>query len=193
MKGKTIGYRLYQANHGITTDHYSNTMKLVLGSLLGVMAALLQAAGLFPGLGYLFSMLATGPIILATIMSIRIGLITYVLTTLLLVIIQPTEVLVFLFTTGLLGIGLGIGFKLLKRRILVTISGACSLAIGIVILLYLFQFPILGPSLTGQLHVLVSVAILSFCLLYSWIWMLASLFTMRRFERQFRVKHSEVE
>ena len=109
MSGKAIGVRLYHREHGITTDQYSNTLKLVLGSVLGAMAALLQAAGLFAGIGYLFSMLATGPTVLATILSIRIGLITYILTTLLLVIIQPTEVLVFLFTTGLLGVGLGIG------------------------------------------------------------------------------------
>ncbi|MFP7495471.1 hypothetical protein SFC66_17020 [Terribacillus saccharophilus] len=32
------------------------------------------------------------------------------------------------------------GFALLKRKILVTIAGACSLAIGIGILLYCFSF-----------------------------------------------------
>jgi hypothetical protein len=190
MKMKTIGMRVYHANHGITTAHYSATLKLVFGSLLGAIAALLQAAGLFSGIGYVFSMLATGPIILATIMSIRVGLLTYVLTALLLLIIQPTEVLVFLFTTGILGIGLGIGFKLLKRRLFVTAAGALTLALGIAVLLYLFQFPILGPSLIGELNMSVTAGILAFCLLYSWVWMRVSLFVMHRFEKQYTVRQS---
>jgi hypothetical protein len=191
MKMRTIGMRVYQANHGITTDHYSATIKLVFGSLLGAIAALLQAAGLFSGIGYVLSMLATGPIIIATIMSIRVGLLTYVLTALLLLVIQPTEVLVFLFTTGILGIGLGTGFKVLKRKLFVTAAGALTLAMGIASLLYLFQFPILGSSLTGQLNMSVTAGILAFCLLYSWIWMRVSLFAMHRFEKQYSVRRSD--
>ncbi|PAF34110.1 hypothetical protein CHH69_17540 [Terribacillus saccharophilus] len=73
------------------------------------------------------------------------------------------------------------------------IEGFAHLAMDIAVLLYLLQFPILGPSLTGQFNLLMSSAIFVFCLLYSWMWMLASLFAMRRFERQFRVRSSEVE
>ncbi|WP_176466662.1 hypothetical protein [Terribacillus saccharophilus] len=73
------------------------------------------------------------------------------------------------------------------------IEGFAHLAMGIAVLLYLLQFPILGPSRTGQFNLLMSSAIFVFCLLYSWMWMLASLFAMRRFERQFRVRSSEVE
>ncbi|WP_226037450.1 hypothetical protein [Aquibacillus saliphilus] len=187
MLGRMVGL-LYHTEHGVTTDHYTNTIKLVLGSVLGAIAALFQAAGLFTGIGYLFSMLATGPIVLATILSIRIGFITYLLTTLLLVIIQPTEVVVFLFTTGLLGVGLGVGFKLLKRRLLVAITGAVSLALGMMILLYLLDFPVLGPSVTGEPSISIMLGIFSFCLIYSWIWMHVTLFFIGKIDRNYRIR-----
>lgn len=185
MKAKTIGIQFYRAEHGITTEQYSHTIKLVLGSVLGAIAALLQAAGLFAGIGYVFSMMATGPIVLATILSIRIGLITYIVTTLLLVIIQPTEVLIFLFTTGILGLGLGLGFKLLRKKLLVTLTGMITLAIGIMSLLFLFQFPVLGPTVGTDANISMALGILFFCYIYSWIWMRVSLLIMRRMEKQY--------
>lgn len=186
MKGNTLRMRMFTAHHEITTSHFSKTNRLVLGSLLGAVAAIFQSAGLIAGIGYLFSMLATGPIIMATILSVRIGVLTYILTTLLLVIIQPTEVIVFLFTTGLLGVSLGIGFKVLKQKTLVTIAGGVSLAVGIMMLLYLFQFPILGPQVTSDASVTVILGILSFCLLYSWLWMRVSIIAMKQMNRKQR-------
>ncbi|MDZ5471391.1 hypothetical protein SM124_06485 [Bacillus sp. 31A1R] len=170
-------------HHELTNQAYSKTTKLVLGSLLGALAAILQSAGLFAGVGYIFSTITTGPIILATIISIRIGILTYVLTTLLLVIIQPTEVLVFLFTTGLLGVGLGIAFKLLKKGILVTLMGGITLSLGIFALLYIFQFPILGPSVTSKVSGTVILGTLVLSILYSWIWMRLCMIGMRHLNR----------
>ncbi|KAB8127050.1 hypothetical protein F9U64_18730 [Gracilibacillus oryzae] len=191
MQDKLIGKRLFLKEHGITSGQYSNAVKLVLGSVLGTIAALLQSAGLFAGFGYLFSMMATGPIVLATILSIKIGLITYTSTALLLLIIQPSEIVVFLFTTGLLGVGLGIGFKLLKKRILVTMTGAFSLVLGVIVLLYLFQFPILGPGVTGPPGLFIILGLSCFCLLYSWIWMRISLVMMVKLERQYSLRRSQ--
>ncbi|MCT2536687.1 hypothetical protein NC661_20000 [Aquibacillus koreensis] len=184
MSDKTFGTQdLVKPRHDITSVQYSKTVKLVYGSLLGAIAALLQAAGLFAGIGYAFSIMATGPIVLATVISIRIGLITYVLTTCLLVIIQPTEVFIFLFTTGLLGVSLGIGFKLVRQTAMVTLIGAVSLATGVLSLLYLFQFPILGPSINSELSVKVIAGVVAFSLVYSWIWMRVSMFGFKRMRR----------
>jgi len=174
--------RLYNRQHGMTTSQFSNTNKLVLGSLLGAIAAILQSAGLLTGVGYVFSTLVTGPIILATILSVRIGLLTYALTTILLMIIQPTEVFVFLFTTGLLGVGIGIGFQTVKLSTLVTVIGGLCLTAGILILLTLFNFPVLGPSLT-EVSLSVGGGILVFSISYSWIWMRLSLLGMKCLNR----------
>lgn len=63
-----------------------------------------------PGIGYLISFLATLPIFLVTSLSIRQGILSYILTILLLFIIQPSELIIFPFTTGLLGIAIGVAF-----------------------------------------------------------------------------------
>ncbi len=176
--------RTFSSQHHMTTHQYSKTKKLVLGSLLGAIAAILQSAGLIAGIGYVFSMLATGPIVLATVLSARIGFLTYILTSLLLVIIQPTEVLIFLFTTGLLGVSLGMSFKFVKNSALVyLIAGAC-LTFGIAILLYVFQFPILGPSITTQVNGKVILGLLIFSVLYSAVWMKISVLGMKKLNKK---------
>ena len=159
----------------LSRTDYSKTAKLVLGSILGALAAIFQSAGIFAGIGYVFSILTTWPIVLATVISIRMGLMTYGLTFFLLAIIQPSELIVFPFTTGLLGISLGIAFRISKSRFLVTLIGGICLATGIMIILYGFRFPVLGPSITSTVKGNVILGILGFSLVYSWIWMWLSI------------------
>jgi hypothetical protein len=152
-------------------NHYSNTTKLVLGSFFTAFAVIFQSAGVFVGFGYALSILATLPIVLSSMMSLRIGFMSYFLTILLLALIQPSELLVFPLTTGLLGISLGIAFKWWKSWITITLFGGVSLSIGILILLYVLRFPILGPSISHTFDIKMSFIILIFSLLYSLIWM----------------------
>lgn len=174
--------QLLSGKHNIVTHHYSKINKMVLGSILGALAAILQSAGLFTGFGYIFSTLATGPIILATVLSVRIGLLTYVLTGLLLFIIQPTEVLVFLFTTGILGVGIGLGLKHFKWTFTAASIGGLSLALGIFLLLTLFNFPVLGPELT-EISVGLVIGVLVFSMVFSLIWVKVSLLCMKYLNR----------
>ncbi|MEH7086745.1 hypothetical protein V7139_29080 [Neobacillus drentensis] len=177
----TLG--VFKKKHKITAVPYTKNMKLVVGSLLGAIAAILQSAGLIGGIGYAFSIMATGPIVLAMVISIRIGLLTYAVTALLLIILQPSEVLVFLFTTGLLGIALGIGFKLYKTGSMVSVMGGSLLSAGILILLYLFQFPVLGPSVSSRVSGTVVAGVFLFGQFYSWIWMNLSMLGMRHLNK----------
>ncbi|WP_284037658.1 hypothetical protein [Neobacillus sp. 114] len=160
-----------QNPQSISTQNYSNTTKLVLGSLLAGIAAILQAAGFFTGIGYAFSMLTTLPIVLASMLSLRIGFMSYVITVFLLAIIQPSELLVFPFTTGLLGISMGGAFKLWKSWISITFAGGIGLSIGIMFLLYVLRFPVLGPTISSIFNFKTSVIIFLFSLFYSLIWM----------------------
>ncbi len=153
-----------------TVDGYSNTMRLVVGALLGSIAVIFQSAGIFTGFGYVLSMMSTGPLVLASLLAFRIGVMTYFTTIFLLAMFQQSEVLVFTFTTGLLGLSLGIGLKYLKRGIFIVPFAALSLTLGISVLLYGFKFPILGPSVTSSLNGMVLLGTLAFSLLYSWIW-----------------------
>jgi hypothetical protein len=164
-------------------DDYSQTVRLVCGALLGTIAVIFQSAGIFTGLGYILSMMTTGPIVLATLMSVRIGYLTYVVTIILLAIIQPSELLIFPFTTGLLGLSLGIGLIYFKRTLFIIVFSAVSLTLGIGILLYGLQFPILGPSVSLQPSINVILSAFAFSLLYSWIWMKMSITGFNKFHK----------
>ncbi|MDR6121230.1 hypothetical protein QFZ87_000827 [Bacillus sp. SLBN-46] len=178
------GVRFFLKDHDVSVGDYPRNARMMLGSLLGAFAAILQSAGLIGGFGYAFSMMATGPIVLATIISAQFGLLTYVVTAILLLIIQPSEVLVFLFTTGLLGVALGLGFKWATRKITVTLAGGLALTVGILLLLFIFHFPILGPSLSSDINVIAILAIAGFSIVYSWIWMRVSLAGIRQLNKR---------
>ena len=77
---------------------------------MSTLATMFQAAGnLVPGIGLLISPFSTLPIF-AIFYSIREGILSYILTIFLLFIIEPSELIVFPFTTGLLGLALGVSF-----------------------------------------------------------------------------------
>ena len=160
-------------------EDYSKTRRLVIGALLGSISVILQSAGIFTGVGYILSMMTTGPIVLATLLSVRIGCMTYFVTIILLALVQPSELLVFPFTTGLLGLSLGIGIKYLKKTLLIVLFSAVSLALGICLLLYGLKFPVLGPSVSSHLSVMVIISIFAFSLLYSWIWLKLSIHALK--------------
>jgi hypothetical protein len=144
--------------------------KLVITALLSAFATMFQSAGgLMPGIGFLISPLATIPIFLATYLSIRQGILSYTLTLFLLFIIQPSELIIFPFTTGLLGIAMGVAFLQLKRRIVVVSFVSICLLTGIMVILYVFRFPVLGPTVDTTMDLKVIVIIFIFSFLYSWI------------------------
>ncbi|MFE0556842.1 MULTISPECIES: hypothetical protein [Paenibacillus] len=112
---------------------------MITVAFLDALSAIFQSmGGLLPGIGYLISPLATAPIVLCTILSVGSGLTAYLLTMLLLFFIQPSELIVFPFTTGLLGLGVGGSLIYLNIRLPVVITGSLSLWAGILLLLYVF-------------------------------------------------------
>lgn len=165
------------------SNMYTGTTKLMLGAILASLACIFQSAGIFVGIGYVVSILTTLPIVVASVISLKIGFLTYILTILLLAITQPSELLIFPFTTGLLGLSLGIGLKILRNTVLITIFSSCCLTLGITCLLYIFQFPILGPSVTTNFDSKLLLYIFAFSILYSWIWLKLSLLTLKAVNR----------
>ncbi|MFC5602642.1 hypothetical protein [Sporosarcina koreensis] len=113
-------------------------------------------------------------------MSLRSGIFTYILTILLLLSLQPSELLIFPFTTGLLGLGLGWTLRKLNKRLHVVLTNALLLCIGICIPLYALGFPVFGPTVSSSFNPITLLLILAFTLLYSWIWTALSLYILRK-------------
>jgi hypothetical protein len=162
----------------------SKTKRLVLAALFASIAAVLQAAGgSLPVMGYFISPFATAPILFCSILSLPLGAMSYFLTNLLLLIIQPSELIIFPFTTGLLGLGTGIGFYFLNKKISIIAFGATFLTIGIINLLYVFKFPVLGPTVSGSFSILTTGSIFLFSCFYNWIWVVIGLTFLKRFKK----------
>jgi hypothetical protein len=159
----------------------SKTKRLILAALFACIAAVLQGAGGFlPVLGYFISPFATAPILFCSMLSLPLGIISYFLTNLLLLILQPSELIVFPLTTGLLGLGTGAAFYFFKKRFSIIAAGASFLTIGILILLYVFQFPVLGPAISGSFSLLTTGCIFLFSFIYNWMWVDISVTFLKR-------------
>lgn len=166
---RSISYDVLHAQ--LEFHRQSRTKKLMIGSVLASMATIFQAAGGYlPGIGYMISPFATLPILICAMFSLPIGVMSFFLSIILLFILQPGELLVFSFTTGLLALGLGAGFSFFYQRIWVICTGAVTLFIGIMILLYVLHFPILGPAVPKSFSLLIPGGISLFAFLYSMIW-----------------------
>ncbi|ANC77334.1 hypothetical protein ABE65_011175 [Fictibacillus phosphorivorans] len=156
---------------------------LVLGSYLSCIAALLQATGgLLPVVGFFISPFATLPILIGTMFFLQIGVISYFLSISLLFILFPSELIVFPFTTGILGLGIGVGFYLFKEKLNIISLGAILLALGIICLLYILQFPVLGPIVSHSFSFLTAGSILLFSFFYSWLWVEMAPFFFKKFK-----------
>ena len=177
LKAISDEVRLFQ----IIFNKNSKTMKLILVSIFACIAAILQASGGFlPGIGYLLSPLATAPILLGSMFSIRFGVMSYLLTIMLLFILQPTELMVFPFTTGLLGLGIGAAFYFFSKRLSIIATGTILLMVGIMSLLFIFHFPVLGPAVSVSFSLLTTGSVFLFAFFYSWLWVEIALIIFQR-------------
>ncbi|WP_313799205.1 hypothetical protein [Cytobacillus sp.] len=182
IKKKAIHY-WQQPFLGIKHDltEMSTTTKLLITSVLSSFAAIFQSAGGYaPGIGFLVSALTSFPIFLATIVSIRHGLLSYFVTMFLLLFIQPSELLIFSFTTGVLGLVLGVSFYKLNIRLWVVLSAGASLFMGIITILFIFRFPVLGSGVGTSIQFRSIVMIGMFSMLYAWIAAEACFFVLKR-------------
>lgn len=170
--------------HHLASHQWSPTKKLTFTALMAVIAGIFQSAGgMLPGIGYLFSPLATAPILLGMLISFRSGVLTYLLTICLLLFIQPSELVIFPFTTGLLGLSLGWTFCRFHRPLAILFTNGFILWIGICIPLYGLYFPVLGPTISSSFHIKGLMILFGFSLLYSWFWLAFGMFLLRKIKR----------
>lgn len=159
----------------------SSTTKLILTSVLSSFAAIFQSAGGYaPGIGFFVSAMTTLPIFLVTIVSIRHGMLSYFVTILLLLFIQPSELIIFSFTTGILGLVLGVSFYKLNTRFWVVFFAGATLFMGIITILFIFRFPVLGSGVGTSIHFRPILIVGMFSIPYAWIAAEACSFVLER-------------
>ncbi|WP_154663051.1 hypothetical protein [Bacillus massiliigorillae] len=171
IKSKALQYwqhPFFRINHNLM--ELSPTTKLVLSAILSSFAAICQSAGGYaPGIGYFVSAMTTLPIFLSAFVSVRHGILSYFVTILLLLLIQPSELLTFSFTTGILGLVIGGSFYRSKTRFWVVFLAGAALFIGIITILFIFRFPVLGPGVGTSFHFRLLLLVAIFSLLYAWL------------------------
>lgn len=166
--------------------------KLILTAILSTFAAIFQSAGGYmPGIGFFLSTMTTLPIFLATSVSVRHGFLSYLVTILLLLLIQPSELIIFPFTTGILGVAIGFSIYRLETKFWVVICSGASLFMGIILLLFVFRFPVLGPGVDPSFHLLSLILIAFFSITYAWIAAVGCSFVLKRLTHALPIRGSK--
>lgn len=173
-----------QEIHQIFNQNFSTAKKITTAALLAGLAALFQSFGdLLPGIGYIITPFSTFPILIISLYSMLYGSAGYCAVMLLLLFIMPGELVVFPFTTGLLGLGLAAGILKIKKRGLVILLNSILLLSGISLLLYVFNFPVLGPAANSQFNIRTFAFIYIFALVYSSLCTEVGLWLIKRLRR----------
>ena len=134
------------------------------GGILTGIAVLFQSAPVFlPVIGMALSPLSSLPVLLAAVIDIPMGIVVLFLSAIIIFIVSPQEAIIFLLTTGPLGITIGC---LLYRKgwIFTLLLSTISLFTGIVILTYVVDI-----SAFGDLSKSFSLTMILFYLIFSFI------------------------
>ncbi len=140
----------------------------VLSMLTSITVLLEVVGGLLPGVGALICGFSTLFVALAGYLFPVGGLLVYAASSLLIGILMPAKVFVFIFNTGLLGLALGITFRI-GRRVSVLIT-SLVLTIGTLFLSFILGIPVLGIVVHNIRGTMVVLVVFLFSLLFCWLW-----------------------
>ncbi|MGE4283883.1 MAG: hypothetical protein AB7G87_09205 [Clostridia bacterium] len=121
-------------------------------------------------MGILLSPFATLPIALAAIISVYSGIAALFASAFILLLINPQEAVIFLLTTGPLGLALGANY--VKGIIQSVFISGVTLLIGINILTHIVGIAVFGDMTPNSAPILTASIFILFSLLYSGIWLL---------------------
>jgi hypothetical protein len=185
--GGNIVKQNQKVGDNMVVSEWRKPHNLTFGALLTALAVCFQLAPLFFALvGLSLSALSTLPIALAASINPLTGLCCYLTSFVLLSLFGISRALLFLFSTGLLGLVLGLLISKRAPLPVVVVVPALSLCLGMVVVSEILGFP-LFPMLTGVGRTFIGPIILIYNLIYTAIWVpiLASLLV--RIERYWRV------
>jgi hypothetical protein len=147
-----------------------NTVRFIsIGGILTTIAVIFQTAPVFlPAIGLALSPFSTLPLALAAYFNISLGITVLFSSVLILTFVSVQEALILLFTTGLLGIVIGLLYK--KGLFVSILYSAITLSISMIILTYIMGISVFG-DFTGSLSIPITLIIfILFSLIYAGIW-----------------------
>lgn len=141
-----------------------------MGGMLTVFTVLFQAAPVFlPMIGLALSPLSTLPIILAGYFHLSLGIAVYLASAFLLAFVHIQESIILLFTTGLLGVGIGT-FLFRKGMIISILFSSTLLFSGILLLTYVVAISPFGNNTPSNSFLITCIIFGLFSFLYASIW-----------------------
>lgn len=147
------------------------TRKLVFGALMTSLAVGIQIAPLYlPFVGISLSALSTLPLAVAGYLEIMTGLMTFGVSGVLLLFFGVSYSLAFLFSSGLLGLCLGIMLRKKYAYPVMAFIASLCLTGGLLLLGKFFGLPVL-PWLTGKKRQFLVLVLWFGTFLYSSLWL----------------------
>jgi|GEM_PF-2301224 len=154
----------------MSVHNWNRPRNITIGALLAAISVAIQASPLYlPLVGISLSALSTLPVAVAGYLNGATGVFTFLISGAILCFWSVPQALVFLFSSGLLGLCLGILIK--KRYHFLFVAGICALVLtgGFLVVGKLLGIPIL-PWLTGTKRLMLAPVLLFCSFIYSAIW-----------------------
>lgn len=144
---------------------------LVRYSLLASITTLLQiSVVLLPGVGHILGAFNTLPIAIATYISPQGGILCYLVSLWLTLVIAPSETPLLALCTAPLGVFIGWGLTRSFPKSGTIVIGTISFTIGMFLITKLLGIPAFGPVLAGNTFTTMLLFYAGFSFVYSWAW-----------------------
>ncbi len=163
-------------------DDWRKSQNITLGALLAAIAVVLQIMPLYlPVIGTSLSALSTLPVALASYRQRVVGLLTYISSGIIILCWNVPQAIIFLCSSGFLGLCLGILLKENYSFGRVLCSATLVMALGVLLAGEILGIPVL-PWLSGVQQFLIIPAVFVCSLLYTTIWILVLKAALERFK-----------
>jgi len=146
------------------------TRYLTLGALLAVVSAIFQCIpALFSEIFIFLTIFSSIPIYFMARKQPSIGILSYIVSFMLISTISPHENIIFLFTNGVVGLSLGLFSYYIDKKILVSLLSGLMLSISICIVNFIIGINIIGFSIKFAIIPLLCIYLFSFayCLAFN--------------------------
>jgi len=141
-----------------------------IGGVLSLLAVLFQSIPVFFSEVFIFAtILSTIPIYIATRINTQVGILSYFVVGIIIILFSVHEGIFFFCTNGILGLSLGISSNYFNERALRVLLSGIGLTIGLSTLNYLIGIPVFGTEIPGSIPVQLLI-ILCFSSIYSFIY-----------------------